>query len=174
MNTNAQIFLYDPTAAATHLAGVAWIDLYDTTSGAFSLVRGVLHKLTPCSICDALGETMILEHAANVQVFKYDECKSTDQLAAFLMGEVATLVCNALVNVSNHLAPLVPFWTAFLCRAQFPIRLRQPLFCGAEKARVCDGFTIRQRGKFFQPHVYARRLCDDRQRLDFAFDTEAS
>jgi len=174
MNANAQIFLDYLTAAATSLAGVAWIDLHDTTPGAFSLVRGELDKLVPCRVCDGLGETMILEHPAYVEIFKYDECKSIDQLAALLMGKVAALIRDAFVYVRDCLTPFAALWTAFLGGAQFLLSLCQPLFFGAKESRICNGFPVRQHGKFFQAHVYARRLGDDRQRLMLDFCREAS
>ena len=107
MNTNAQIFLDYRTTARTHLTRVAGIDLHRTASSLCSFVRCQLHQLIPCGICDGLGETVILEHPAYIQVFKYDNCKSVDQLAALLMGKVAALICYALVNVRDDLAPLV-------------------------------------------------------------------
>ena len=49
MNTNAQIFLGKLSAAATHLACVAWIDLHCTSTSVLSFVRCELYKLTPAA-----------------------------------------------------------------------------------------------------------------------------
>src|SRR5215208_8001316 len=156
MNTNAQIFLDKFTTARTDLARVAGIDLHRTASSVCSFVRCELHKLTPCGICDGFGETVILEHPAYIQVFKYDDCKSIDQLAAFLMGKVAALIGNAFVYVRDGLAPLVALWRAFLGGAQFTLSLCQSLFFRAKESRVSNRLTVRQDGKFFQAHVNAR------------------
>ena len=85
MKTNAQIFLDKLTTARAHPARIAWIDLHRTPPSVCCFVRCALHKLIPRSITDGLGETMILEHPANVQILKDDDRKSVDQFAAFLM-----------------------------------------------------------------------------------------
>src|SRR5205085_3215657 len=57
---------------------------------------------------------------------------------------------------------------------QLALRLCQSLLFYSKEFRVSNGFTSRERGKVADAHVYARRLCDDRQRLKLAFDSEAS
>jgi hypothetical protein len=76
MDTNAQIFLDYAAATATHLTRVARVDLPYTPSSLFRFVRCVLNKLTPRRVCNRLGETMILEHSLNVQLFKDDDVEA--------------------------------------------------------------------------------------------------
>src|SRR5688572_422279 len=109
MHTNAQIFLDHFTAAATPLTGVAGIDLPCTAPSIFSFVRSVFNKLTPSRIGDGLRQTVILEHSANVQIFKNDDSVFVDQLTAFLMSKVSAQVCYALVNKSHYLAAILSF-----------------------------------------------------------------
>ena len=127
MNTNAQIFLDNLTAARTHLASVARIDLHRTSTSILSFVQCELRKLIPCGIADGLGETMIFEHPANVEILKYNDCKSIDELSALLMSEVATLVGDTFVYVRDGLAPLVSLWTAFRGCAQSPKHIKVSL-----------------------------------------------
>ena len=71
---------------------------------------------------------MILEHPSNVQIFKYDDCKSIDEFSALLMGKISALVGYALMNVRHYLAPLLSLWTALCGRAQFLLSLCKSLF----------------------------------------------
>ena len=193
MNTNAQIFLDQLSAATTHFACVAWIDLHCTSTSVFSFVRGELDKLTPCRVCDGFSQTMIFEHPSDVQLFKYDDGKSIDQLPAFLMGKISAFVGDSLVNVGNYFAAFLSLWTAFCSRAQFALSLCQSLFIFAKEFRIGNSFTVRQHGKLFQANVNAYaffrfgkgcashstdkqayhlpvELRADGQRLDFAFN----
>ncbi len=117
MDTNAQTFRDYLTAAATHLARVARIYLHHTTPGTFSLVRCELDKLTPRRIRDGFGEPRVLEHPANVQIFKYDNSKAVEEFATFWMSKVA---------------PLVALWRAFPSGAQFLLSLCQSLLFKAK------------------------------------------
>lgn len=158
MDTNAQTFRDYLTAAATHLARVARIYLHHTTPGTFSLVRCELDKLTPRRIRDGFGEPRVLEHPANVQIFKYDNSKAVEEFATFWMSKVA---------------PLVALWRAFPSGAQFLLSLCQSLFFNAKEFRVSDLFTIRQHGKRFQPAVNTRCICRGRQWFWLTLDTKA-
>lgn len=174
MTTNAQVFFDYLAAPATHLACVAWIDLRHTPPGTFSLVRCELDKTVPRRVCDGFGETMMPEHSAYVQLFKYDYFKSISQLSALLVGKVAAFVRYSLIYMRDDLSLLLSFWTAFLCRAQFLLGLCQSLFFRPEKARVLNRLASRKHGKRFQPHVYTYGVLRGRERLRFNFGGKAS
>jgi hypothetical protein len=173
MNSNAQILFDYRAASATGLARIAWIDLRYTPTSIFSFVRCELHKLIPCGIGYGFGETMILEHPSDVQVFKCDEGKSIDQLSALLMGKISALVGYALVYVRYYLAPLPSLWTALYGCAQFLLSMSQSLFIRAKEFRISNRFTCRQRGKVSDSHVYANCASGLRQCLMLDFYREA-
>ena len=68
---------------------------------------------------------MILEHPANIQIFKYDECKSIDEFSAFLMGKISAPVGYALVYARDHFAPLprsgLPFMPRSISSEPLPV-----------------------------------------------------
>jgi len=80
-----------PTARAL-LRCVSRFNPSDHTTRILSFVRGVLGQLTPGSIRDALGQTMILKHVLDPQILKSDKAKAVHQFAAFLMRKVSTPV----------------------------------------------------------------------------------
>jgi len=49
---------------------------------------------------------VIFEHPWYVQILKYDECKSINQLSTFLVREVSALVRNTLMNAGYYLVSL--------------------------------------------------------------------
>src|ERR1700754_1270768 len=149
MHTLAQVLLDYLTAAATHLAGVAWIHLHDTTTGTLSLVRRELHKLTPRRVGDGFGETMILQHPAYIQSLKGDDAVFVYQFTALFMGKVAASVGDAFMNMRDHLAPLVALRASFLGRVQLALRFRQSLFFDAKEFGTVNRLAVRQDGKFF-------------------------
>ena len=109
MHSNAQAFLDNLSAAATRLTGIAWIDLCALSISVCCFIDRELHKLIPCRVCYGLGETMILDHASDIQVFKYDGAVLVDQLPAFFVGKISALVRYTFVHVRHYLAPLGSF-----------------------------------------------------------------
>src|SRR5215208_3960972 len=146
MNTNAQILFYQFTAATTYLTGVAGIHLYALSISIFSFIVGVVYQLTPRRIGNGLSETMIFEHPAYVQIFKYDDAKPIDQLAAFPMSKISTFIGYAFVNLGNYFAAFLALRTAFLFRqrnrfAQFSLCLGKSLLVLAKECRIRNRFT---------------------------------
>jgi hypothetical protein len=167
MNTDAQTFLDYFTTAATHLACALWIYLYALSTSIFRFVSSVVYKLTPRCVCDGFSKTVILEHPAYIQRFKYNDSKSVYKLPAFLMGKVTAFVRYTLVYASNYFSPLLSLWRAFLSCVHFSLSFCKFLFFQAEESRIGDRFTCRQHGKFFQPAV--NPCLSKCQRLGFSF-----
>jgi hypothetical protein len=142
MYPNAQIFLYYLTAATTHLAGVAWIDLHRSPTSVFSFVRGQGCKLTPCRVCDGLSETMIFEHPSEVQLFKDDDTKSIDQLSTLLMGKFSAFVSDSLIQMGYYFAAFATFWTAFLFCTQFALYFGESLLLFSKELMISVSLTI--------------------------------
>ncbi len=111
MLTDAQVFGNHFTATAAHLRCVLGINQHHTSTSAFRLVRGELHKLIPGHIRDATVDDRISLrlHPRNIQILKGDELIGIDQLAAFLMGEILSSVGLPLVGMlqgMNHFLAL--------------------------------------------------------------------
>ncbi|MDR5608826.1 hypothetical protein [Paenibacillus larvae] len=56
---------------------MTWIN----TTSAFSLVHGVLNKLTPACIGNALGQVTILDHPLHIENFKGNKAVTIHQLS---------------------------------------------------------------------------------------------
>jgi hypothetical protein len=56
---------------------------------------------------------MLFEHPLDVQFFKYNDCESINQFAAFLMGKISALVGNSFMHMSNYFAAFVSLRAAF-------------------------------------------------------------
>src|SRR5436853_3154326 len=103
-NSNTQIYVTQHSTATTHLTGVAWVDLHHSPTSILSFVGGKGHNLTPGSVSNGFGETMIFQHPSDVQLFKDDDGEAIQQLSAFLMSKIAATIGDSLMNVSNYFA----------------------------------------------------------------------
>ena len=75
-------------------------------TGPCCLVREKVCELTPRGVMNALGETMVVRHPVDRQVFHSDQIKGVDDAAAVLVGEIAPSPGDALMHPRHHLAPL--------------------------------------------------------------------
>src|SRR2546428_3116103 len=73
------------------LRRVGWIHLDYHTAGAFSLARKDQDELTPSRVTDALGETVILHHPFNVQIFDGDRVEFAHDLERRLVVKIRAL-----------------------------------------------------------------------------------
>ena len=83
------------------LAGVGWIDSNELTTGTCCLVHQCEEESRPCGIKNALGETMIVIHAIDMNILNRNKTKVIDNLSTVLMGEVVTFESNSLMNSCN-------------------------------------------------------------------------
>ena len=59
-------------------------------------------ELAPRRVMNALGETMVVHHPIDRQIFDSDQIKGVDDAAAVLMGEVAAPPGDALMHPRHH------------------------------------------------------------------------
>ena len=102
---------------------------------------------------DALGETVVVHHPIDREVFYCDQVKSVHDAAAVLMGEVAAPPGNALMDARHDLTPLSTLRCIVLFLRQTPLRLRQCFLLSPEGARVGDFSTRRESGKGLETNV---------------------
>ncbi|HKQ79059.1 MAG TPA: hypothetical protein VJ810_35520, partial [Blastocatellia bacterium] len=70
-----------PLAAfAANLARVSWIYSFKPPASVLSFAFGHREKATPSHIADCSGQTPILDHPADVQIFNRNRVKSSDQI----------------------------------------------------------------------------------------------
>jgi hypothetical protein len=114
MHPYAQIFLYHLPTSATALAGVAWINQYDTPASLFRFARRILYELFPRRIRYAFRQAVVFEHSPCVQVLKCKGSETIDQLPAFLVGEVRPAVRYPFVDATDNFSALHSFWRTLL------------------------------------------------------------
>jgi hypothetical protein len=63
----------------------------------FRFARKDQNELTPSLVTDALGETMILDHPFDIQIFDGDRVKLSRDLESRLVVEIRALASNLLI-----------------------------------------------------------------------------
>jgi hypothetical protein len=140
-------------APTTILCGVGRIDFDERSASFFRFARELVKEGRPGRVTDAFGETMIVHHPVDVQIFHTDHPKTVYNLPALLMGEVLTPERDALMDTRYDFAMLTPFGCTLCQFGVLALHLGQRLFLFAEEARVLDLRGIGKRRKGFESHV---------------------
>jgi hypothetical protein len=108
---------------------------------------------------NALGETVVVRHPFDRQVFNGDRIKLIDDATAVLMGKVAPPPCDAFMHMRDCVAAFGALWRSYTAIAMSTAFAMSALCPGkrflltTEKARVGDRCAGAQSSKAFQPHV---------------------
>lgn len=158
--------------AATALRRTAWVNLQLRSTGTRSLGARIGGKLAPRGIGNTLCQRVVFEHPGDAQVLKHNGAELVDQPAAEVVREILATVCNPLVNVHHHLAPLDAFGRPLLSFGQATLRFGKRLFVASKEARIGKLFAGRKRGEMRQANVNANRPLCFRQWRRFGFHAE--
>lgn len=98
----------------TFLRSATRINECDNTTGAFSLVRGVLHELSPSYIGNASVDYFAPAglHVGDVQLFEGDKLVTIYQLTRFLMREIVATIGGTLIRVPQRMDNFFSLWAA--------------------------------------------------------------
>src|SRR5665213_479012 len=140
-------------APTTGLTRVCGIHRHEPTTGTCCLVRQIRAELAPRGITDALGQTVMVDHPVNLQVFDTDDLEAVDDLPAVLMGEVLAPIGDPLVNPSYHLPALLPGRAALCFPAHPALGPSQVVLIASEEPGIGDSLPRAQRGEGGQAHV---------------------
>ncbi len=140
-------------APAAILRCIGRIDSDVFPASFFRFAGQFAEECRPRGIVDALGHTMIVNHAVDMQVFYTDHPKSVYNLPRLLMGEVISSKGDTFVDSSYHLAMLLSLRGTLSKLAMFALNFRQGFFFLAKEARVSNFFSGREHGKRFQPDI---------------------
>ena len=108
MHTHTQILFDYRAARRTESACVARVNLHARSTSVFSFIVRELYELIPRRIRNTKGQAMILDHAADVQVFKGDDAEHGNESVTELMREVAATVSDTLMDAPRRFALLTP------------------------------------------------------------------
>lgn len=89
------------TTAGAHLGSGARVYEHDSSASLCRFGDSHTDTLRPRHVQNAFSHPAALTHFLRGKVFKYDHLITIDQLAAFLMGEIALSVGNLLVYLGK-------------------------------------------------------------------------
>jgi hypothetical protein len=118
-----EFFLGPVSTSMAVLACERRVDRVYLTTGTFSLVGKYGAELAPCGITDALGETMVLDHTFDVQLFNGNDAEAIDQTTGILMTKIMAAVSDTLVDTGENLVGFTPFTASLLGLGLFPASL---------------------------------------------------
>jgi hypothetical protein len=161
-------------APAAILRGVGRVHSDVCPASFFRFAGQFAEECRPRGIVDALGKTMIVNHAVDMHVFDTDHPKSVYNLPRLLMGEVISSKGDTFVDSSYNLAMLLALRGTLSKLAMFALNFRQGFFFFTEKAGVSYLFTCGKSRKRLESHVNAYVGKEFRQTFRFTFYREGS
>ena len=115
-------------------------------------------ELRPRSILNTFGQTVIVHHLVDRQIFHNKYVKAIDQAAAFLVRKVAASMGDPFMDSRHDLAALRPFWRALGRSRQLALRTLESLLIGAQELGAWHLFPCRKRREARQPDIKANRV----------------
>src|SRR5262249_40360500 len=88
VNTNGKRHILPVAAVAAYLARVSWIYSFKLPASFLTLPLRHHEKTPPSHIADCSGETAVLDHPANVQIFDRDRVKTSDEIGRYLVVKI--------------------------------------------------------------------------------------
>ena len=167
VNTNRKRHLLPVAAVAANLARVSWVYSFKRPASVSSFAFRHREKAPPGHIADCSGETAILDHPANVQIFDPDRVKSSDQIGRYLMVKIFATARHFQMRFGDFdsllRAPLRPLLSA----RKSPLLPLQVVQRAIEMARIVDLFAVRECGETANADIYANGLSGRRQGFRF-------
>src|SRR6266702_1260026 len=89
-HSDIQGHLLPMSTYATCLTRIGRIDFDKRSASFFRFARELSKEGRPRGICNAFGQTVMMNHSVDLQVFHTDDTETIYDLAAFLVGEVVS------------------------------------------------------------------------------------
>src|SRR2546421_12299010 len=139
MHTFCQTLINQCSASGASFGRVAWVNKAHDSASVFSFVERELHKLIPSRIVDGFTQTVIPDHALDVQILKCDYSKRRNERVAQCVREVTAATGDSFVNAPRRL-PLL-----------FSLGTGQRLLGCAKETGVRNLLARRKRGEVAKP-----------------------
>ena len=165
MDALRQRFLLAVSALRAVLTCIGRVDRYHSLTSICCFVGEVGGKLRPGCIVNRLGQTVVMHHLIDREVFHRDDVKPVDDLAALLMGKIMAPIGNPFVHAAHDLAALPPLRRALRRCRELALRALQVVFVGAQKFWTGRAFSRREGGETQQPHINPHGFSSRRQWL---------
>lgn len=156
-------FLFNLRATGASLAGVSWIDFYQLSSGARSLVRQHEQKRTPRHIVNLFREKTFAQ-SDDVQLLNHDHVIFAYQCGRELVLKILSLIENLLVDRSKGGNRLSSAMRSLLSSRYPTLSNTKFLLCGLVVTPVIDLRTVAKSGEGFDADINADLLAGRRKR----------
>jgi hypothetical protein len=169
--TNRKRHLLQVAAIAAYLARVSWVHSFKRPASVFSFAFRNREKAPPGHVADCLGETVVFQHPAYVQIFDRDRVKSSDQIDRNLIMKILATARHFHMRFGDFDSLLrAPLRSLFPARKP-PLLYLQIVERLLEMARIFDLFAGRKRGEVADADIHADGLSGFRQWFGFGYFT---
>ena len=175
MGAVAQSLLNQFATGRTHFGRIAGVHQDDRSASFCRFADGHPNKLRPRYIHNAFTHPTAFAHFLGRKLFKHDHLIAVDQLAAFLMREVAASGSDPLVDLCQNdllfgvLNPVLRLFRGiFSALDTFEVG-----FITAIQARITDLLTVGERCKGGQSNIHADNRTERLPRLCFNLTRES-
>ena len=155
IHTLTERHLLSMMASAALLRRIGRIDFDERSASFFRFARELGKEYRPRGICNALGKTMMMDHAVHLQVFHTDDAEPVNNLTAFLVGEVLPSPVDTLMDSCHDLPMLPSLWCALSKLGVLALYPGKSFLFLAEKSGVLYLGSIRHGGKGVESYVNA-------------------
>jgi hypothetical protein len=167
VDTDRKRHLLPVAAVAANLARVSWVYSFKRPASVFSFAFRHRERASPCHIADCSGETAILDHPANVQIFDRDHVKTSDQIGRYLMVKIFATARHFQMRFGDFDSLLRAPLRSLLSARKSPLLSLQLVQGALEMAWIVDLFAVRERGETANADIYANGLSGRRHWLRF-------
>src|SRR6266567_1638234 len=140
-------------ALAACLGCVGRVDFHQVPASFFRFARQLREKRRPRGICNALGQTMIVNHPLHMEVFDTDHPETVDDLPTVLMGEVLPSKLHPFMDTRYYLAMLPSFRGPLRQFGVLTLHFGKGFLFRAHEARIGYLLSIGESGKGFQSDI---------------------
>jgi len=156
------------TTAAILRSERGW-NFHHHTASFFRFARVDQEESSPGCVTDGFSEVMILHQALEVEVFKREVVKRSNQTQTCLVEEVQTLPFDLQVLLGKQLHSLAPILPATLFARDIPLCRLQFSLCFSQMSRVLNRLTSRKPGKGFNPDIHTNGFTGARNEPALVF-----
>ena len=158
MDTYRQRFLLAMPTLRAVLACIGRVHRDVLPTSVCCFVGEVSGKLRPRGILNTLGQTVVMHHPVDRQIFDSDEVASVNDTPALLVTKIAPPIPNALMHARNNLATLPAFRRALWRSRKFALGTLQVFLISTQKLRARHLLTRREGGRSWSVQHQSLRL----------------
>ena len=155
MYTNVQALGNNHPTPAARLARVVGIHGDDLSTSVLDFVLKHLPERAQRRVVCGEGETAVVEHEREIQVFDGDQAVLAGQVGRGLVPEVTPLVGDAFLQDGDPARRLAPTGAELLAAGHAPLSDAQISKRRAQPTRVINERTVRKGKQAVQSHVHA-------------------